>query len=234
MRPLISSLALLLPLSACSIERAQLVTPSHFAETTERLDVTGLGGYKSGSFELAGIPGHFSRGADRLDVGGTSRFTGGSRFALTASPFLPALSGRCSYGEMQMSRGILFVTPERFLYSCDLGKDGRPGAGRLHIADPAPPTGTLHGRAEREGVVDYEGRRLVVRSVHRFEGGKLPSSTPLGYAFVADGRQIGAVDLNGGKKRIMAPRSGPDREAVIAASLALSLLWDPANLYDDH
>jgi hypothetical protein len=35
------------------------------------------------------------------------------------------------------------------------------------------------------------------------------------------------VDLNGGTKTIFAPRAGPEREAVLAASLALSILWDP-------
>ena len=50
---------------------------------------------------------------------------------------------------------------------------------------------------------------------------------PLGYAFEANGRQVGAVDLNGTKKTIYAPPSGPERELVIAASLALSILWDP-------
>ncbi len=59
-------------------------------------------------------------------------------------------------------------------------------------------------------------------------GDRVPAGTPLGYAFHLDGRQIGAVDLNGTDKTIYAPRAGPEREAVLAAGLALSIFWDPA------
>jgi hypothetical protein len=43
------------------------------------------------------------------------------------------------------------------------------------------------------------------------------------------GREIGALDLNGLNKTIFAPRLGPEREAVLAASLALSILWYDGN-----
>ena len=59
-------------------------------------------------------------------------------------------------------------------------------------------------------------------------GGGLPTGMPLGYAFDVGGRQIGAVDLNGTNKTIYAPsRPGPERDAVLMASLALSVFWDP-------
>lgn len=79
----------------------------------------------------------------------------------------------------------------------------------------------------------YEGREIAVRSIHRDIAGGLPTSTALGYSFSANGREIGAVDLNGLNKTLYVPRSGPDREAVIVASVALSTFWDPAIVQQD-
>jgi hypothetical protein len=71
-----------------------------------------------------------------------------------------------------------------------------------------------------------------VHSIHRDGGGGLPSPNALGYSFSVDGREIGAVDLNGLNKTLYVPSTGPDREAVIAASVALSTFWDPAIVQD--
>lgn len=207
--------------------------PSHLARDIETLEVTGMGGGKSGAFRLSGVPGHFARGADRLGIMDPLfvRNSGGARFSLTPSTLSPDIVGRCSYREGELNSGSISITPKRFAYRCDIGSGGDSLAGRLMISDRNAPLGALHGRAEREGVLDYKGQRLVLRSIHRADGGSLPIPTPLGYMFVADGREVGAVDLNGTRKTIMAPRSGPYREAVIAGALALSVLWDPEDIH---
>ena len=69
---------------------------------------------------------------------------------------------------------------------------------------------------------------VAIRPIHQAQGGGLPTDMPLGYAFDVGGRQIGAVDLNGTNKTIYAPRQpGSERDAVLMASLALSVFWDP-------
>jgi hypothetical protein len=70
--------------------------------------------------------------------------------------------------------------------------------------------------------------KVGIRPIHHAASGGLPTGMPLGYAFEIAGRQVGAVDLNGTGKTIYAPRQpGPERDAVLMASLALSVFWDP-------
>jgi hypothetical protein len=222
-------------LAGCSVQEARIAVPAHLAADPERIEVTGMGGGTGGRFQVAGVPGRFSRGAERLGIADPLlvRHRGGGSFQIPQSHLGPQMSGRCTYGEQQVNAGPIKVTPHRLVYWCDLSRDGRP-EGRLVLQDPNAPLGSLSGRSEREGPFDYRGRQLVVRSIHRSQGRSLPLQTPLGYMFIADGREVGAVDLNGPNKTIMAPRAGEHREAVIAAGLALSIFWDPAEVQDDY
>jgi hypothetical protein len=222
-------------LAGCSVQEARIAVPAHLAADLEMIEVTGMGGGTSGRFQVAGVPGRFSRGAERLGVMDPLlvRHRGGGTFQLPQSHLGPPMSGRCSYGEQQVNAGPIKVTPYRLVYWCDLSSDGRPD-GRLVLHDRNAPLGSLSGRSEREGLFEHRGRQLVVRSIHRSQGRSLQLQTPLGYMFIADGREVGAVDLNGPDKTIMAPRTGEHREAVIAAGLALSIFWDPAEVQDNY
>jgi hypothetical protein len=222
-------------LSACSIREARIATPSHFAAATERLELRGMGGGTSGDFELAGARGRFTRGAERLAILDPLlvRNSGGGSFRVEPSHLGADLAGECGYRERQVNAGPIAVTPRRLTFRCAFGRDGRPIDAELVLDDPKGPLGTLHGRAERRGTLYFEGRRIGVRSIHRDESGGLPAPTALGYMFEEDGQEIGAVDLNGLNKTIFAPRDPVAREAVLAASLALSIFWDPAEVQPD-
>lgn len=217
--------------SACSISEARIAVPSELSVGVERLEVSGMGGGRKGDFRFAGAPGTFSRSADRLGVMDDHfvQYRGGGSFDLAASQEAPPMSARCGYGESRVQAGPISVTSRGFTYVCELSSGGAP-SGRLIIHDANGPLGSANGRSEREGTFDYKGQRLAVRSIHRLEGSPLPVQAPLGYLFLADGRAIGAVDLNGTGKTILAPRSPEFREAVIAAGIALSILWDPAEV----
>ena len=223
-------------LSACAVQEARIAMPPHLAPSVERLEVTGMGGGTGGNFHLAGVAGRFSRGAERFGVIDPLLvgYGGGGRFEIAPSPIAPALSGECSYREGQMNVGPVSVAPRPLTYHCALFGTGGASQGRLLLGDRNGPLGALHGRSERGGMLDYRGQRMVVRSIHRSAGGALPLQVPLGYMFIADGREVGAVDLNGPNKTIMAPRGGPYREAVIAGGLALSIFWDPAEVQGDY
>jgi hypothetical protein len=132
-----------------------------------------------------------------------------------------------------VNAGPISVTSGRLVFHCDFARGGRPIDANFVISDPSSAWGTVHGRDERTGMLVYEGRKIAVHSIHRDVAGGLPTPTALGYSFSADGREIGAVDLNGLNKTLYVPRNGPDREAVIAASVALSTFWDPAIVQSD-
>lgn len=221
-----------LTLSACSIREGRVAVPPHLLATTDQLELRGMGGWNRGDFNLDGAPGWFTRTADRLGIFDPLlvRHSGGGSFKLAASHLAPELAGRCYYSEREVNVGPISVTPDRLFYRCDFARNGRPILASLVLHDPKSPLGTLHGRAERSGWIDYDGRRIEIRSTHHDQGGGLATPTALGYYFSLNGTRIGAIDLNGTNKTIFAPRAQPDREAVIAASLAMSIFWDPESI----
>lgn len=221
-------------LAGC-VREARIALPSELAASSERLELRGMGGGRTGRFELAGARGTFSRTADRLAVSDPLfvGHTGGGRFEIEGAPGVAPLGGRCGYRQGQVNVGPISVTPRRLAFHCAFGRGGEPIDASLLIEDPDAPLGSLDGRARRAGVMFFEGAWIDIRSIHRDAGGGLPLPTPLGYAFSIAGRPIGAVDLNGSNKTIFAPHAGPDREAVMAAAAALAIFWDPAEVRPD-
>ena len=211
-------------LSGC-IRESRIAMSSDLAANTERLELTGMGFGQRGDFDFAGSEGRFTRGADRLQLldavlvsnsgGGTFRHAG--------------LEGACSYREREINIGAISLPERPFLYRCSFGRNGLP-AGELVIEEETGTAGSLLSKRGRRGFMTFAGERYTIKSIHREQGGGLASGTALGYRFDHDGREIGAVDLNGENKTVFAPRGGGAREAVFAGSLALSVLWDPAKM----
>ena len=71
--------------------------------------------------------------------------------------------------------------------------------------------------------------RIGLASVHRLGAGSLPTASPVGYTLAADDGIVGAVDLNGGRKRLALPRDPQLREAALLGSMALALFRDPGD-----
>lgn len=216
-------------LSGC-INEARIAVPSDLAGSTERLELRGMGGGTRGSFSLAGAQGRFTRSSGRLGVFDpllVSKSGGGSFTVALAGG---ELSGECGFREREVNAGPVSVTTRPFVYRCSFRRDGRPIAAEMIVEESHESAGTLLSKRERRGSIVFEGRELTLRSLHRDAGGGLAMASPLGYAFDAAGRQVGAIDLNGANKTLFVPAGGPDREAAIAASLALSILWDPADV----
>lgn len=230
-----SSLLLSVALSGCVVREARIRTSPDLAVSAERIELTGMGAGERGDFRLGGATGTFTRSAERLGIFDPLlvRHSGGGAFRLVTSQGAPELAGRCSYREGVVNAGPISVTPGKLVFQCDFARNRRPLDATFIIVDPKPALGTAHGRDERRGMLTYEGREIAVRSIHRNAAGGLPTPTALGYSFSTDGREIGAVDLNGLNKTLFVPRNGPEREAVILASIALSTFWDPALLQDD-
>ena len=211
-------------LSGC-VRDARIAMPSGLAAETDRIEMAGLGFSRSGDFTLGASRGDFHRAAASHSDGLHVWNRGGGRFAVSGPEVNGSLAGNCRYAEDLVELGGFELTDARFEYHCRFERAGEPVEGRLVLAQIARSPGRLLSAETRGGFLDYDGRTLGITAIHDMEGGRIPSGTPLGYAFHLDGRQIGAIDLNGGSKTIYAPRSGPDREAVLAAAMALAILW---------
>jgi hypothetical protein len=207
-------------LSGC-VGEARIAMPSDLGARSERLVIDGMGGWQHGAFTVGTSSGRFTRTSERLSGLGFAEDRGGGRFVLKGPEAGGTIAGSCAFDQSSAEIGPVEVSIDRLLYRCTFERDGAP-VGDL-VLEPAG----LSGQG-RQGRLRFAGRELQLRSIHQFEGGKLPSGSPLGYRFEHGGRAIGAVDLNGGDKVLFAPREPDLRGAALAGALALSIFWDPA------
>jgi hypothetical protein len=224
--------ALCLTTAACSaIQPAQMALPPELPARTESIAIEGMGGSTRGSFRVAGTSGSFTRSAQRLalfdelavfDWGGTS-------FTL-AGP--PAVAAVCKMRQTTVNIGIVGFSPKPMAYECDFRIDGQPVAARFSLQESRDGTGTLTAQAQRRGLLQWPGSTLALRSVHQVQGSPLPLQTPIGYVFEAQGRAVGAIELNGLTPALWLPPAGDPqlRQAVLVAAVALAVFWDPAQL----
>ncbi len=209
-------------LSGC-IRESRIALPSDFDAGSETLELTGMGLGRRGDFVLAGTGGRFTRGADQLSLHNAFlvRNSGAGSFSYAG------LEGACRYRETAINVGPVAVDARPFAYHCFFGRDGAQ-VGELVIEEETGSVGSMLSKRGRRGFLLFDGVRYEVTSIHRDQGGGFAAATPLGYRFDAEGRTVGAVDLNGTNKTLFAPNGGRAREAVFAGGLALSVLWDPA------
>lgn len=215
------------------------------AASADTVEVRGIGSGERGAFRLStGAEGRFERrlitASESQDDfghprGGTERF-GGVRFTIAGAGVVGTLAGECrtrqaEYRDASAGRGLQVETTTTLLplhYDCRFTRDGQPVGGMM-LGEPRPVGIQVIER--RAGEVTLDGRRLDVVSEHKVDGRNLGGgvATPLGYRFEADGRTAGMVSLNGAR-RIALPREPQSREAALAAGLALTLFWDPADV----
>lgn len=228
MRTMFFGATLVLASCLAGCASSQMAMPNQLVATTERLELAGMGGWQDGQWRMGGSEGRFTRRSTETKLFDTFvRKAGGATFDLAGPEIGGSIGGRCGFDELEIDLGTLAVPNGRLTYRCAFHRDGRPIDGGMFLAEVPNGSGLLAGRT-RAGELQLAGLTLAIRPIHRAQGGGLPAGMPLGYAFDVSGRQIGAVDINGIKKTIYAPRqAGPEREAVLMASLALSAFWDP-------
>jgi hypothetical protein len=220
--------ALLLSAVLTGCTEARIATPSDLAANTEQLELSGMGGWQDGRFRLGSSEGRFSRRADQAKFVNTFiRNAGGGSFEVRGPEFGGTAGGRCGFDEREVDLGVAVVPNGRLTYNCEFHRAGQRLYGSLFVAEVPNGSGLLAGRT-RAGELQIGDLRIGIRPIHHADGGGLPTGMPLGYAFDIGGRHVGAVDLNGTNKIIFAPRqAGSERDAVLMASLALSVFWDP-------
>jgi len=214
-------------LTGC-VSDARIAMPAGIQSKSEVLRLTGMGGWQDGRFRLGTSEGRFTRRATKSTIlNSFVRNAGGSSFEVTGPELGGSAGGRCGFEEREINAGVATLPNGRLTYNCAFQNDGQPVDGGLFLAEVPNGHGIMAGRT-RAGELRLGQLTVGIRPIHHFQGGRLPTGMPLGYAFDVGGRQIGAVDLNGINKTIYAPRQpGSERDAVLMASLALSVFWDP-------
>jgi hypothetical protein len=218
-------------LAGC-VREAHIAMPADVAAGTERIELTGMGGWQSGHFKLGSSEGRFTRRASqtRAGIGGAFvRNIGGGGFDVRGPEFGGGLAGTCGFHQTEVDAGIVVIPGARLAYGCEFDRDGLHLSGGLLLKEVPTSRSVLAGRT-RAGEIQLGDLKLDIRPIHHMQGGGLPTGSPLGYAFDLEGRQIGAIDLNGPNKTVYAPRAaGPERDAVLTAAIALSIFWDPGD-----
>lgn len=223
-----SAVALCAALVSACVPDAQIAIPGELRTQTDRIELTGMGGWERGNFRLGAAPGSFTRHARQTRNDGFHvQNIGGGSFDVAGTETGVRLSGRCGFHEEEFAAGMVTAPGLRLAYGCEFARAGDKLPGGLLLKEVPTSDSILAGRTQ-SGELDLGGLKLGIRAIHDMEGGRARSGTALGYAFDVGGRRIGAVDINGPNKTVYAPRApGPEREAVLLASLALSIFWNP-------
>ena len=209
---------------------ASIEVPSALAATAQRVELAGMGFGQRGDFTLGASSGTFTRHAlsasDPQILGSDeiTSFFGNGGFSVTGADFDGRVEGECRYLEAEATDGSASVTTIPFHYRCNFSRDGRPLKASLVLHAAPRAVGPLTAET-RMGRLEIDGRIFRIEPIHRSPQLGIPTSEPLGYRFVAASGDVGAIDINGERKTIYAPANGPDREAVLIGSLALSVLW---------
>ena len=215
-------------LSACAPMRIAL--PPEVAATTDAIALEGMGYGERGTFRLGASSGRFERHAlserDRAPFAASDlkHFYGGGSFLIEGPDIRGVIEASCRYGEVQERDGPVTTTVAPFVYRCSFMRDGRPLEAQL-ILHAAPRQVWGLTTETRAGEFRVNGRTIAIQPIHDSPDTRLPAADPLGYRFVSEGRDIGAIDVNGERKTLYAPRASEDREALFVAGLALSILW---------
>lgn len=224
-------------LAACGVIRdAEMAVPSQLAASAERVELTGMGGWYKGDFQLAGSRGRFTRSSQDTGYfdGHWVTRRGGGTFSLSGPDVSGELSGRCRFAEAELSFGLFEAKPRRLDYVCDFARDGQPIDAKLMLRENNVAIGGMTPQERREGRLAFEGREIGLRSVHHVTASRIPTNDPIGYLFDAGGAPVGSVDLNGSNHSLLVPRDPALREVSIAAAVALSIFWDPAGDADRY
>lgn len=224
-------------LGACAVAPARMELPPQLLGA-DSVPFEGLGFGRSGSFFVAGRAVRFERSADRLSLFGT---VGSNRAALefSVAAGTPAeVHARCTGRGADLQRGSATLQVQPMVLTCEMR--GR-SSGRLQLGDaPAPRPGLLQP-ASWAGRYTSGPLTIDIAAVHALQGTPMPLDTPAGHVFTHAGRPVAALELTGRRPllRRLPATSGAAAaaeaaeadaavaDAILHASIALALLWDP-------
>lgn len=212
------------------IQSARMALPHNLASSAVTVPVTGIGGGRSGAFRAGDYAGRFTRSDERLAVFDPlfERRDGHVNFELTGPDIVVSMRVACHAEERTVTLGVVSLEAQPMSFGCDISSGGS-GAARLEVRAHREGMGGRLMRQERRGEIALDGVALQIRSVHDVEGSGVRMATPIGYVFEQNGAAVGAVEINGSPVVSHDPALGArTRQAVIIASIALGLMWDPS------
>ncbi len=228
MIPLIALLA-----AGCAgLPAAEMRLPPALAEAPRQmLPIEGIGGGNRGRFYVGGWQGSFTRSEERLalfDAFVTNR--AGAGFAIEGPGISWTIEADCRMREREITFDIVSFTPQPMAYACDFTADGARVPARFELQEVRTGFADALRRRQRMGEIALGGEVVQIRSVHRIEGSPFELASPIGYVFEQRGRAVGAVELNGQPRLILAdPGNEGLARTLTVAALAVALLRDPAN-----
>jgi hypothetical protein len=232
MKRIILTAALALVASGCaSLEPARMALPANLSESVETATVDGITGGRNGSFSAGHFSGTFSRSATRLAFFEPlyERRDGRTSFVVSGPEINGAITVSCKMRERAITLGLLSFEPSPMAYGCDFSHEGRALPARFEVQAHRQGVGGMMMRQERRGQIALDRVVLQIRSVHDLQGSPIQIGAPIGYVFERDGQAVGAVDIIGAPViTYAAGENAETRRAVLMASLALGLFWDPA------
>lgn len=226
------TLALIIGASSCAaIQPARMALPPSLAAAAETVTIAGIGGGQAGSYVAGSTTGTFSRSATRLAFFDPlfEMRDGRTSFTMEQSAMYGPLRVSCRMRQRTITLDIVSFDPDPMAFGCDVSSEGRPFPANFEIQAHSEGLGGMLMREERRGEIAFDGVILSVRSIHDLEGSPFQLAIPIGYVFERNGMAVGAVETNGNPVVFYgAGTDAPTRQAVLIASLALGLFWDPA------
>jgi hypothetical protein len=225
MKPIATLLPLAL-LAACA--PAQMHLPAHLA-AGEQIAFNDMSNWTHGRFNAGDYAGGYERNLDQLSIFAFRQTDGRASFTIAGPGISSTIEGYCGVRERALVFDDFEFNPGRMAYRCDLEAEGHPIPARFEVQESRKGLAANLTRNARVGENALAGEIVRFRSVHDVAGSRWPVENPLGYVFEQDGREIGALQLNG--KPVLTLPAGTDidrRRAMMVASVALATFWDPA------
>lgn len=214
-------------LAACAPAQMRL---SDTLAAAERVEFAGITGWERGEFRAGDYAGGYERSAERIGFDVVRENRGHSAFVIEGPEISSTIEGHCRMREGSLDFGIVEVIDRKMAYRCEFTAEGRPIPAYLELQESHANVWRPYAR---RGEIVLGGEVVQLRSVHDIVGGKLPTGAPIGYVFEQDGREVGAVELNGRPALIVPAGTDPGlRRTLTVAALALGVFWDPANSTD--
>jgi hypothetical protein len=233
MKILVTALTIGAALAGCATLRpARMVLPAPLSTDAQMLTIEGIGGWHRGTFSTGSYRGEFERSATRLAFLDPlyEQRNGRTLFRLHSTSGEGTTQAECRMKERTITISVVEFKPKPMAYRCDFERDGRPLAAQFELLEVRESVGSAFLQRERRGEMSLDSVALAIHSAHEIEGSPLKLAIPIGYRFEQNGHVVAAVELNGKPVMMLArDATAAQREAVLLASLALGLFWDPAD-----
>ena len=222
-------------MSFAALRTATMDMPDDFREQATRISVSGFGGKNKGSFAFLDYRGDFKRGESRLGVFDPLYVSnkGKSSFTFQEPGGTETISADCAMKKKSVTVGIVTFDPKKMAYHCDFRSDESLLGARLILGQPKASgfKEAMLARDARVGEASIFGQQLTMQSVHKYQGSKLQSSSPVGYFLWSGDRLVAAVELTDVNPTFfVTPGLEVDlQRSALVTSLALAVLRDPAN-----